>query len=124
KYLAIAWAGTINLTNDAPNHELFQENAFILAIGPDDFKIHIGYDWFRQETFVSCVMALNTKGSTIHYDKMIIKNPDRLAQNDKEKVELKVFGSPVENTDTQKSKPAKMMYAQVIDIEDPDREQL
>jgi len=125
KYLSIAWAGTVNLTNDAPNREIFQENAFILAIGPDDFKIHIGYDWFRQETFVSCIMSLNTKGSTIHYDKMIIKNPDRLAQNDKEKVELKVFGPAAETNNTaQKGKPAKMMYAQVIDIEDPNREQL
>ena len=42
-----------------------------------------------------------------------------LAKSDEEDVELKVFdGSDVQ------AKPKKMMYAEVIDIEDPDREEL
>lgn len=54
---------------------------------------------------------------------MEIKHPDRLAKSNEEKVELKVFdtdSSSVENASPVK----KMMYAEVIDIEDPDREQL
>ena len=125
KYLTIIWAGTVNLTNDASNHEIFQENAFILSIGPDDFKFRIGYDWFRQQTYADFVMSVNTKGSVVHYDKMVIKNPDRLAKNDKEKVELKVFGQVEDtNTATKTKSAAKMMYAEVRDIEDPDRESI
>ena len=62
---------------------------------------------------------MNTKGSGIEYEKLVIKHPERLAKSDEEDVELKVFdGSDVQ------AKPKKMMYAEVIDIEDPDREEL
>ena len=61
---------------------------------------------------------MDTKGSGIQYDKMVIKHPDKLAKRNDEPVELKVFG------ETQTSTPKKMMYAEVIDIEDPNREEL
>ena len=51
-----------------------------------------------------------------------IKHPDRLAKSNDEKVELKVFDT--ENSVDNKPVAKKMMYAEVIDIEDPDREQL
>ena len=66
---------------------------------------------------------MDTKGSSVEFEKMEIKHPDRLAKSNEEKVELKVFdtdSSSVENASPVK----KMMYAEVIDIEDPDREQL
>lgn len=53
---------------------------------------------------------------------MEIKHPDRLAKSNDEKVELKVFDT--ENSVDNKPVAKKMMYAEVIDIEDPDREQL
>ena len=54
---------------------------------------------------------------------MVIKNPDRLAKSNREEPELKVY--EVENN-TSDNNPVvkKMMYAEVIDIEDPNREQL
>lgn len=126
KYLTLAWSGTFNVTNDAPNGDMMQENAFIFSIGPDDFKFNIGYDWVREMTYVSLVIAMNTKGSSLDYEKMVIKNPDRLSQSNKaSEPVLKVFDNPDNlSADKQKNKQKKMMYAEVIEIEDPDREQI
>ena len=48
---------------------------------------------------------------------MVIKNPDKLAKDNSEKVEPVVFN------DGKKQKIVRT-HAQVIEIEDPDREQL
>ena len=119
KYVSLAWSGTINVTGDSPNGKPFQECTFLVSLGPDDFKINLGYDWVREHTYFGIAIAMNTKGSGIEYEKLVIKHPERLAKSDEEDVELKVFdGSDVQ------AKPKKMMYAEVIDIEDPDREEL
>lgn len=119
KYLSVAWSGTINVTGDSPNGKAFQECAFIVSLGPDDLKLNLGYDWVRQHSYIGISVAMDTKGSGIEYDKMVIKHPDRLAKNNEEVVELKVFDDSKPQV-----APKKMMYAEVIDIEDPDREQL
>ena len=121
KYLTLAWSGTVNVTNDALNDKMFQENAFILGIGPDDFKFHFGYDCIRKQTYFGFTMALDTTGSSVEYEKMVIKNPERLNKSSEEKVELKVFDNTGEKT---AARPKKMMYAEVVDIEDPDKEQI
>ncbi len=125
KYVTVAWSGIIRTDsrNTAANNALFQENSFILAFGPDDFKISVGYDWVRQQTYFSFVLAMDTKGSSLDYEKMVIKNPDRLARSNREEPELKVYDIE-NNTIDNKPVPKKMMYAEVIDIEDPNREQL
>ncbi len=122
KYLTVAWSGTLTMTGDSPNGEMFQENSFIVALGPDDFKLNIGYDWVRQQTYFAFILAMDTKGSGVEFEKMEIKHPDRLAKSNDKKVELKVFDT--ENSVDNKPVAKKMMYAEVIDIEDPDREQL
>ena len=118
KYLSVAWAGTINVTGDSPNGKAFQECRFVVSLGPDDLKLNLGYDWVRKHTYFAIAVAMDTKGSGIQYEKMVIKHPDKLAKRNDEPVELKVFGEP------QTSAPKKMMYAEVIDIEDPNREEL
>ena len=122
KYLTVAWSGYVNVTNDAPSGNLFQENSFIIAVGPDDLKFNFGYDFIRERTYFGIVVAMDTKGSSIEYQKMEIKHPDRLAKKDKDP-ELKVFDVENNGTDNQ-AVVKKMMYAEVIDIEDPDREQI
>ena len=123
KYLTLAWSGSLTMTGDAPNGEMFQENSFIIALGPDDFKVNLGYDWVRRQTYFSFILAMDTKGSSIEFDKMEIKNPDRLAKSNEEDVELKVFDTE-NGYDGVKTPPKKMMYAEVINIEDPDKEQI
>ena len=65
---------------------------------------------------------MDTKGSSVEFDKMEIKHPDRLAKSSQEDVKLKVYDT--ENSVDNKPVAKKMMYAEVIDIEDPDKEQL
>lgn len=116
KYLTVAYATSINLSDDAPNKQNWQENAFIIAVGPDDFKVNLGYDFIRQNTYFGVNIALDTKNTNIDFDKMVIKNPDRLASKDKEVKEV--------NFEVQEQTKTKRTYAKVIEIEDPDREQL
>lgn len=117
KYLTIAYATSINLSDDAPNKKQWQENAFIFALGPDDFKINLGYDFVRQNTYFGVNIALDTKNTSVNFDKMVIKNPDRLASNEKEVKEVSFEEQkPVEKV--------KKTYAEVIELEDPNREEL
>ena len=122
KYLTLAWSGSLTMTGDSPNGDMFQENSFILAFGPDDFKVNVGYDCVRKQTYFSFVVAMDTKGSSVEYEKMEIKNPDRLGKKDKEQEKLIVYDQ--ENPTNAKGPAKKMMYAEVIDIEDPNREQI
>lgn len=120
KYLTVGWAGSVTLSNDSPNGELFQENAFIFSLGPDDFKVNLGYDFMRQTTYFTVAMLIDTKGTTVEFDKMEIKNPERLGQSNRKKDEDNVaFEQASANPVT-----PKLQYAQVIDIEDPDKESI
>ena len=85
--------------------------------------MYIGYDWVRQQTYFAFVIAMDTKGSSVEFDRMEIKHPDRLAKSNQEDVELKVYDVENSSLDNKKSQK-KMMYAEVIDIEDPDKEQI
>ena len=64
-------------------------------------------------------MALDTKGSSVEYDKLEISHPEKLGKSDKKYVQ------PVEfPEDKPLQRPAKRKFAQVVDIEDPNREQI
>lgn len=120
KYLTVGWAGSVTLSGDSPNGELFQENAFIVSLGPDDFKVNLGYDFMRKTTYFTVAMLIDTKGTTVEFDKMEIKNPERLGKSDRKK----------ENDDVAFKQSAvspvapKLQYAEVIDIEDPNKESI
>lgn len=120
KYLTLAWVASINLSDDSPNGNMFQENAFFVSVGPDDVKVSLGYDVMRRQTYFTVALALDLKGSSLEYEKMEIKNPDRLSVSEKKDEKLVLF--EVEER-TNIAKP-KMKYAEVIEIEDPNKEQL
>ncbi len=80
KYLTLSWFGSLNLSGDSPNGNLFQENGFYLAIGPDDIKLNVGYDVVRQQSYITMAMHLDAKGASLTYDKMVIKNPETLGK--------------------------------------------
>lgn len=133
KYLSVGWSGLANLSDDAPNGKIFQENRFVIAVGPDDLKIRFGYDFYRQTTFFGFDVAFDTKGTSINYGRMEIKNPERLGRKKSENERTLAF-SPAQKEQEQvvsdkkfgKSKTVKsakvLQYAQVINIEDPNRE--
>ena len=133
KYLSVGWSGMVNMSNDSPNGKLFQENRFVFAIGPDDLKIRVGYDFVRRTTYFGFDVAFDTKGTSINYGRMEIKNPERLGKRQKEderklafapsqkENEVKVSDKSSKKSD-KKVKSAVLEYAQVIEIEDPDKE--
>ncbi|RAI15257.1 MAG: hypothetical protein DKM22_05225 [Candidatus Melainabacteria bacterium] len=81
KYLTASWLVSLNLSQDSWNEKLLQENAFFVAIGPDDLRLNIGYDVIRQQSFVTMSMNLDAKGMKMDYDRMIVKNPDTIGEN-------------------------------------------
>lgn len=131
KYLSVGWSGMVNLSNDAPNGKLFQENRFVVAIGPDDLRVRLGYDFVRQTTYFGFDVAFDTKGTTINYGRTEIKNPERFGKKDKPERKLDFTPAPKQTPDevrisafrrTAKPKVKELEYAQIINIEDPDKE--
>ena len=123
KYLALAWTCSVNILKEAPNGKLLQENGFLVSLGPDDFKVNFGYDFIREATFFNLTMGLNTKDSSLEYKKMVIKNPDRLSSSEPTLKEIPRQNEFVEVGEKSNIKPVKH-YAEVIEIEDPDRERI
>lgn len=120
RYLSVGWSGWITLTGDSPNNSMFQENMFVVSVGPDDVKLNIGYDVMRKSTYMNVRVALDTKNTSVEFDRMEIKNPENLG-----KVEKKTDAAFVSSDEDQKPKANKpLQYAKVIDIEDPDKEQI
>lgn len=117
KYLMVAYGATVNLSGDSPTRNNLQENAFIISVGPDDFKINFGYDFYREQTYFSINLALDTKGSSVEYDRMEIRHPENLSKSPK-------YVEPVVFPEDKPQKPVKRNFAQVINIEDPNREQI
>lgn len=118
KYLTVGWSGSVTLTGDSPNGKVFQENAFIFSLGPDDFKVNLGYDFMRKMTYFTVAVSFDTKNTTIDFDKMEIKNPERLGQSDNKDDNNVAFEQ------SSASVPKKLIYAEVIDIEDPSKESI
>lgn len=75
-YLVLAWQGSVTLTDDTYNDKLFQECSFYASVGPQDVKLNFGYDFVRQNAFINMVLAVDPKGTTVDYEKMVIKNPE------------------------------------------------
>lgn len=75
-YLVLAWQGSVTLTDDTYNNKTFQECSFYASVGPQDLKVNFGYDFVRQNAFINLLLAVDPKGTTVNYDKMVIKNPE------------------------------------------------
>ncbi|MBQ8168854.1 LPS-assembly protein LptD, partial [bacterium] len=119
KYLTVGWAGSITLTDDSPNGKMFQENMFMFSIGPDDFKVNLGYDFMRKMTYFIVSVILDTKNDSVTFDKMEIKNAERLGRSEQDDSKNMAFKPMNAN-----NKVKKLQYAEVIDIEDPDKESI
>lgn len=81
RYLTVSWFGSVNLSGDSPNDQLFQENAFYLSFGPDDVKFNLGYDTVRENLFFTVEMMMNARGTKIDYERLEIKQ-DKKAEKD------------------------------------------
>ena len=88
KWLTVSWFGAFNLSNDSPNHKDMQECAFYLSFGPDDFKMHLGYDFIREVLHCNFEVMIDAKGTNVEYDRFEIKQ-DKKAAKEKKVVEAK-----------------------------------
>ncbi len=87
-YLVLGWQGSVTLTDDTYNDKLFQECSFYASLGPQDVKLNFGFDFVRQNAFINMVLAVDPKGTTVDYDKMVIKNPENFNKLRKQNEEL------------------------------------
>ena len=120
-WLAVGWSIYANLLKDSPNGKMLQENSFIVSIGPDEFKVNLGYDFVRERTYFNIIMGMNVKNSTVNYKKLVIKNPDRLSGGSEPELKLLPKEEDLFKPVSMKKAPAKQ-YAEVIEIQDPERE--
>lgn len=125
KYLTLSWLTSFNLSYNQEkyrnsNMKLMPENSLFLAIGPDDLRLHIGYDFARQQSYVYMTMDLDAKGTVVDYEKMIVKNPDNF--NKKPKEILYVNNVPAQNDGSQaRIQEPKIERAEVTDIVNDER---
>lgn len=97
KYLTLGFYGSYKLSNDldydyqADKTSALREATFYVSLGPDDFKLNLGYDFVRENTYFGVSMAMNTKGTKVDYERMQIKNGDQLGKTDDELLERKVY---------------------------------
>ena len=87
-YLTLAWQGSVALTEDTYTDKLFQECSFYASLGPDDVKVNFGFDFVRQNAFINMVLAVDPKGTTVDYEKMVIKNPENFNKLKKKNEDL------------------------------------
>jgi hypothetical protein len=75
-------------------------------LGPDDFKVNLGYDTVRENTFLNFEMMMNAKGTKVSYDKLEIKQ-DKKAQKENEAKEKK--------SDFQNSEKAPVLQRAIVE---------
>lgn len=92
KYLSVGYLGSLALMRETNTDNMFQENRFLVSLGPDSAKVTLGYDAFRKNTMMMFTMMVGTEGSDIKFDKAIMKNPDTLTKKPKPRIDLsKIF---------------------------------
>ena len=77
KYLALGYQGTISLLKDNPEGDLLTENKFYVIAGPEDMKVSLAYDSYRERALLDFMFLVGSDNSKIKYDKLSIKNMDK-----------------------------------------------
>ena len=83
KLLKISWYGSANLSDDSLDKRILQESKFVFNIGPDDMNLALGWDAIRNGSYIGVNIDMDAKSTEVYYDKLEIKNPDKLGKNDK-----------------------------------------
>lgn len=109
KWLTVSWFANINTTNDAYNGRRLQENSFYLSVGPDDFKLHLGYDFERQILRAAFEVMMDAKGTNVEYNTFELKQ-DKKAHKDNKPAENKV------NNNLAPTQPRVLQRAVVEDV--------
>ena len=89
KYITLMYTATLALS-DTPNDKMLQENRFYVALGPDDFKVLLGYDAYRQSTVFGIDMALGADNSEAEFKRMVLNEPEKIGKSNKKKTKKTV----------------------------------
>lgn len=85
RWLTVCWFGNVNISNDAPNGKLLQENAFYFAFGPDDLKFNLGYDFVRETLRATFEIMMDAKGTRVEYEKFEITQDNKVKKDGSKK---------------------------------------
>ncbi len=85
KYLSLGYLASIAMNRDVKSDDLFQENRFLVSVGPDYARLTVGYDALRQNTMFFISMLVGTKDSDIKFKKSILNNPENFGKKNKTK---------------------------------------
>lgn len=92
KYLSLGYLASVAMNRDVPSDRAFQENRFLVSIGPDYAKFTIGYDSVRHNTMVLLSMLVGTQDSDIEFKRATIGNVSALGdKNTKKKPKKKNY---------------------------------
>lgn len=111
KFLTLGWYGSANLSDDSYDGRMIQECRFFAAVGPDDFKLNVGWDVIRNNTFFGLTIAMDTKNSVLDFDKIEIKNPSGLGKSNQPEYNF-------EEVSNKNPESGILQKAVVTDIED------
>ncbi len=81
RYLSLGYLASLAMNREVGSDDVFQENRFLVSIGPDYAKVTIGYDAFRQNTMFLFNMLVGTKDSDVEFKKSVIKNPEKFGKS-------------------------------------------
>lgn len=82
KYLSIGYRGVISPLKDNEDNDLLTENRFYAIVGPEDIKLAVSYDSIRSNLHLDLMFLLGTDKTNIDYQKLIIKDPDKLQKKE------------------------------------------
>lgn len=85
KYLSVGYLASIAMNRDVKSDDLFQENRFLVSVGPDYAKLTLGYDSIRKNTMLILSMLVGTKDSEIAFKKTVLKNPESFGKKSAKK---------------------------------------
>ena len=82
KYLSVGYRGVISPLKDNTKDDLLTENRFYAIAGPEDIKVAFSYDTIRSSVNFDFMFLLGTDTSSIEYDKITVRDPDKLKKKD------------------------------------------
>ena len=83
RFLSLGYRGTLTPLRDNIEKDVLTENRFYAVVGPEDFKVAFSYDTIRQNMHFDFLFLLGTDNLDMKYDKLTVKNPDKLGKREK-----------------------------------------
>ena len=85
KLLSLGHIANLNLAKDNWENRLATENQFYARVGPDDFKLRIGYDFVRNRSIVGLDLLIGTGATGIDFEKLKINQESKKQENKSKK---------------------------------------